>query len=49
MAEKSIEDIFLGYEGDFELKEILESLAREKRLQILLSLPTGNKSFRDLK
>ncbi len=50
MSELPITDLLLSYERNFEgIKSILNALSHEKRLQILLSLLTGDKSFRELK
>ena len=48
--EKTLNDLLLSYQQNFpQLLKIIEALAHEKRLQILMSLLTGNKSFSDLK
>ncbi len=50
VSELPIPDLLASYEHNFEeIKSILNALSHEKRLQILLSLLTGDKSFRELK
>jgi DNA-binding HxlR family transcriptional regulator len=50
MSEKAIPDLLQSLETHSEqINSILGVLSHEKRLQILLSLLTGDKSFRELK
>jgi DNA-binding HxlR family transcriptional regulator len=50
MSNKSRSDLLLSLENHvIELNSVLGALSHQKRLQILLSLLPGDKSFRDLK
>ena len=50
MNEIPLPDLLLSFENQFqEIKAVLVALSHEKRLQILLSLLTGDKSFHELK
>ena len=50
MSDKTIPDLLQSYETHLEeLNLILSALSHGKRLQIMLSLLAGNKSFRELK
>jgi DNA-binding HxlR family transcriptional regulator len=50
MSNKTIPDLLQSYETHSEeLNQILSALSHEKRLQIMLDLLTGDKSFRELK
>ena len=50
MLSKSVTDLIISYQENIqEIKSLLGALAHEKRLQILLSLLTGDKSFSELK
>ncbi len=50
MSRIPIADLLSNYENQFEeIKSVLGALSHDKRLQIMLSLLTGEKSFRELK